>query len=166
MFKILVTGVLGDRWFLPSHYSAREDALEMARYIRLEIGRVGSYFETSRRAVVTDVRIIPPESQDSLPGPGWREEARWVKEGAETTHREFPQYEGHWDGWIPVRVVRTVRTKMGVAFLAGDVSLMRPEDPKMRVIFGPRNPTVYSFRNKCDTSVPFGSVEILGEPLP
>lgn len=72
-----------------------------------------------------------------------------IVEQAALAHAEYPQYDGHWDGpeWFLVKFTRRVRTKSGVAFEPGDVSIARsPED-------GDEYPTAYSLRNKIDTSV-------------
>ncbi len=35
----------------------------------------------------------------------------------------YPQYVGHFDNYVPVRVLSTVKTKMGVAFVTRQASL-------------------------------------------
>ena len=77
-----------------------------------------------------------------------------IKEANEQ-HASRPQYTGHWDNWQVVRVVEDVRTKLGLAFEMGDYALMQPES--VTGIYR----TVYSFRNKCDTSIRARSVEVL-----
>lgn len=91
---------------------------------------------------------------------------------AQARHAQYPQYEGHWTGdeWVVVRVTKTIRTKMGVAFEQGDLSIARRETRTERV--APRGAflpyeqwpekefaTVYSRRNGIDTSVPARHVE-------
>lgn len=70
-----------------------------------------------------------------------------VIRAAEEAHARYPQYRGHWRGpeWKLVLVRRTVRTKMGVAFERGDVTVARP-DP-----CHPCYVTAYSLRNAVDT---------------
>lgn len=42
---------------------------------------------------------------------------------AERFLSEYPQYQGHFDKHIKVRVNKNVRTKMGQAFVAGDITI-------------------------------------------
>ncbi len=87
---------------------------------------------------------------------------------ADEAHARYPQYAGHWDGpeWFVVRITRTVKTKMGVAFEAGEITLAKHSriDPRDLAIVGPRPlfVTAYSIRNKIDTSVQAAYVEQLG----
>lgn len=70
-----------------------------------------------------------------------------VIEQAEAAHAQYPQYRGHWDGdeWVLVQFKRRVTTKLGDAFLPGDITLARMDDDTY--------PTAYSLRNRIDTSV-------------
>ena len=73
---------------------------------------------------------------------------------AQRAHARWPQYAGHWetDEWRVVRVTRRVRTKLGVAFEAGDLTILRIEPPDER--FGlPALHMAYSWRNRCDTAI-------------
>jgi hypothetical protein len=74
--------------------------------------------------------------------------AERVRRNAAQSHTQYPQYEGHWDSWKPVEVLRRVVTKAGVAFEKGDVSIVEP----LSSITG-EFVTVYSFRNGVDTSI-------------
>lgn len=71
---------------------------------------------------------------------------------AEEAHASLPQYEGHWSTgeWFLVRFTRRVRTKMGVAFERGDVTIAHA--PRYRDQWDDC-PTAYSLRNEIDTSV-------------
>jgi hypothetical protein len=68
----------------------------------------------------------------------------------------YPQYAGHWDGseWYAVRIVKDVKTKLGLAFQAGEVTIARADrgdgyaHPKGWTFL-----TAYSVRNKIDTSI-------------
>lgn len=75
----------------------------------------------------------------------------------------FPQFVGHFEGWAIVRVGRTVKTKLGVAFEAGDVTLARFESAAERLDGGKATWVAFSFRNRCDTSIGTRSVEVLLE---
>lgn len=62
----------------------------------------------------------------------------------------YEQYNGHWAEFAPIRIVRKVRTKMGVAFEAGDITLGKWEtcewDNTKRIV-------AFSFRNCVDTVI-------------
>lgn len=61
---------------------------------------------------------------------------------------QWPQYKGYFDNYRLVQVTRKVKTKLGVAFEEGDVAIaIESRDPMDCAI------TVYSFRNKCNTTV-------------
>ena len=78
---------------------------------------------------------------------------------AEQQLAQYPQYRGHWNGWQRVRVTRDLKTKLGLAFRAGDVVLMNPTSihtsPNVRGEFV----MCYSFRNKVDTSIKLADTE-------
>src|SRR5262245_31403043 len=76
-----------------------------------------------------------------------------IRLAAEDAHGEYPQYEGHWDGWTPGVILRGVRTKGGQAFLPGDLTIVRPlseEHPEHTPGFR----TCYSVRRGWNVSVP------------
>lgn len=77
-------------------------------------------------------------------------------EQAESQHVEHPQYHGYWDGdeWYVVRFVQQVETKMGVAFVPGDLALCR--GPQYRDQWDD-DFRAYSFRNKINTAIPVRS---------
>ena len=58
------------------------------------------------------------------------------------TGQGYMQYEGHYDWWFKVRLTKTVVTKMGCAFKAGDVSVAQVSD-----LEGERRICVFSWRN-------------------
>ena len=78
---------------------------------------------------------------------------RVLREMADLDHSQYPQYEGHWDGWDLCQVNRRVRTKMGLAFTKGELAIFtvyeEPESPLGQD--GIDRVVVYSTRNKCDT---------------
>jgi hypothetical protein len=77
---------------------------------------------------------------------------------AEQDNAQWPQYKGHWRGdeWVLVKIKRRIRTKLGVAFEKGDVTIAkRDESVEHKGFF-----TAYSLRNKIDTSVPENAVEV------
>lgn len=78
-----------------------------------------------------------------------------IREYAEQTHSEFPQYAGHWNDYVLVRITRRVETKAGEAFEAGDVAVARYDHT---IACGWSYCTVYSVRNGVDTSVFTGNV--------
>lgn len=71
---------------------------------------------------------------------------------AADAHAQYPQYEGHWDGpeWRLAVFTGRVRTKGGIAFEKGDVTIARP--PANRDEHD-RHPVAYSRRNRIDTAV-------------
>lgn len=72
----------------------------------------------------------------------------------------YPQYDGAFDDMVPVRVTRRVRTKMGVAFRAGDVSVAEPDVEPADEWSGPSR-TVWSVRNGIKTLIAAEHVEDL-----
>lgn len=46
-----------------------------------------------------------------------------IIESAEQATAKFPQYRGKWDGHKLIRVKRTIKTKLGVAFVAGELTV-------------------------------------------
>ena len=107
--------------------------------------------------------------------------ARMRRREAEAKHAQYPQYVGHWDGWRIAEITRTVRTKLGTAFEAGDLVLVsttvREEriPPTGRGSAGTpyadwpvkRFATAYSYRNGIDTSIPVEHLaEIVVTPEP
>lgn len=87
-------------------------------------------------------------------------EAESVRERARATHAHLPQYEGKWDDWVPVRITQEVRTKMGLAFKVGDITIAQPERGEFGRTYV-RSRTVYSFRNDINTEVRGVAVEEL-----
>lgn len=98
-----------------------------------------------------------------------------LRRQAEAAHEDHPQYDGHWDGWVLVRVTSQVVTKMGTAFAANELALMKPttdlEEAEhrrwahhwRRELHGDTRHfvTCYSTRNVVDTSVPVDVVEVI-----
>lgn len=94
-----------------------------------------------------------------------------LKRHAKSAHSQFPQYDGHWDGpeWVLVKVTRRVRTKLGVAFEKGDVTLARPNEPVTDPGLSPatlaelNKPgwTAYSVRNSINTALSAKAVKVI-----
>lgn len=53
---------------------------------------------------------------------------RAIRALAVRDHRQYPQYRGHWNGWVAGVVTQEHRSKGGVQAAAGDVVLMH-DDP-------------------------------------
>lgn len=53
-----------------------------------------------------------------------------IRDEANATHAAFPQYAGRWDGpeWKLYIVRKKIQTKMGTAFLRGEVVLAKEEN--------------------------------------
>lgn len=81
---------------------------------------------------------------------------------------QFPQYLMYFDGWVEVKIHKAVKTKLGEAFVKNEMSIAKPEIRKV-LSFNSKTPkmfmTVWSFTNKCATSVRFEDVEILESPV-
>lgn len=71
----------------------------------------------------------------------------------------YPQYKGHFASFVLVKVKSTIRTKLGVALVAGELAIA---EPSQKPVFSP-NPfrfrNVYSISNKVTTSIPSYEVE-------
>jgi hypothetical protein len=78
--------------------------------------------------------------------------SEWLKADAELAHEMYPQYRNHWDGWSVGVMRRRVETKMGVAFEAGDLVLVKPRD-SYHFRITTFEDTAYSWRNGIDTRV-------------
>jgi hypothetical protein len=67
----------------------------------------------------------------------------------------FPQYQGHFDNYELVEITQDVRTKMGLAFVKGEIAIAGPRTDR---IFPSYYRTVWSMRNKVDTSIPMSAI--------
>lgn len=80
-----------------------------------------------------------------------------LKALANAQNARWPQYAGHFENYVPVRIKRRIVTKMGLAFEKGELAIARPlpnaDNDKTR--------TVYSTRNKIDTSIFAKDIEVL-----
>ena len=79
------------------------------------------------------------------------------REQAETAHSAYPQYKGHWDGWRLAKVLKTVYTKAGMAFVCGCYTIAKIDKGS------DNGPIVvaYSQRNRCDTQLNYDDVIFL-----
>ena len=75
---------------------------------------------------------------------------------ADAAHAQYPQYAGHWDGWVAMRATREVRTKGGVRVTAGEVVLVDPA-----TLTGGGSPIFHSSRGQIDAAGHDGMVEAL-----
>lgn len=75
----------------------------------------------------------------------------------------YPQYTGHFDRYVLVRIKRKVTTKMGLAFGFGELAIAKPEGDIVESgrFAGRKTMTVYSVSNQCDTSVFATDVELI-----
>ncbi len=86
------------------------------------------------------------EINDSYEGHGIpRLAADQIRAIAAVDHADYPQYDGHWDGWRLCRITSDIKTKGGHAFTKGDLAICN--DPGF--LF-PGERTVYSIRLGCD----------------
>lgn len=83
---------------------------------------------------------------------------------AAAQNAKYPQYQGHFDQYILVRIKRRLKTKMGVAFEAGELAIAQAS-VKVADEFcfqpGKKFRTVYSLSNQVDTSIPESAVTVL-----
>ncbi len=76
--------------------------------------------------------------------------AAQIKTQAQALHAQYPQYKGHWDNYRLVRVNRRIKTKAGVAFIKGEVSIgIERTNDSIRELDG--CVVVYSCSNNMDT---------------
>jgi len=82
---------------------------------------------------------------------------------AEAALAAFPQYKGHFDNYRLIRIKRQVKTKMGIAFKAGELAICNPQFNT--ITEGKKAGTLtvmaFSFTNRCDTSVSTSDIEIV-----
>lgn len=69
---------------------------------------------------------------------------------AAKAHEDLPQYDGAWEDWTLVEVTGTVRTKLGLAFEKGDITIGRYEQGLGMAY--PGRWTLYSIRNGINTA--------------
>jgi len=69
---------------------------------------------------------------------------------AAQAHDQYPQYEGHWDGWTRYRIRHRIVTKMGEAFLPGDIVIGHHDGGHL---------IAYSIRNGIDTAISGGNAD-------
>lgn len=84
-------------------------------------------------------------------------------EQAKSQVAQYNQYINHFDGWVEVMVTKNVRSKLGTAFVKGDLSIAKPQirqvvdcEGKTRMFM-----TVWSMTNRCATSVPLTDITVL-----
>lgn len=85
-----------------------------------------------------------------------------LRQEAEQSHQQYPQYKGYWDGWVLVRINRTITTKMGLAFVEGQYALANPtteEMPNLRTGKSWTAVTVYSPKTGANTCLKPGDIQ-------
>jgi hypothetical protein len=87
---------------------------------------------------------------------------------AEADHAQYPQYANYWRGseWRLCRILKDVKTKLGVAFKAEDITIGRLRTPQ-ELDQAPELATtaiVYSQRNRANTAVTLTKLEWLETP--
>lgn len=83
---------------------------------------------------------------------------RTVEASVNQLAEKYAQYQGYVDGWYVVRVTHDVRTKLGLAFAAGDMTLgiVQDDGPELGQFV-----TCWSVNNGIATSVPASKVVAL-----
>ena len=67
----------------------------------------------------------------------------------------YPQYNGHFDNYVLVRIDRDIRTKLGLAFEKNEYAIMAPDRFPSLSNYVP----VWSMLNSCDTSIPRRAIQ-------
>lgn len=70
---------------------------------------------------------------------------------------EYPQYNDHFRPCVLGVIKRDITTKMGLAFVAGEVVIVRLNTSG---ILGDRYHAAWSMRNGCDTSISTSDIEV------
>jgi hypothetical protein len=103
--------------------------------------------EKSRRADQATVNNSAAKWPDQLP--------TIIRDFAAEQMERYPQYAGHWDGWVLVRFTRELVTKGGLRFRAGDYTLAHRNGG----IFNTSQWMAWSLRGGLDVSIPHGYCE-------
>ena|ERR1019366_8346365 len=79
-------------------------------------------------------------------------------ERAAASMAKYPQYNGHFLDYMLVRVNRDIKTKAGLAFSKGEITIAKPDAAILEFSFdakliGKSFLTVWSFKNTVDTSI-------------
>lgn len=92
----------------------------------------------------------------TLTAADYSERFETLKRQAEQQVAQYPQYRGHFDGYVLVVVNRNVRTKLGHAFRRGEVAIGRIEWRDAALVAAglpDRSWVVWSQSNGCDTGL-------------
>lgn len=78
---------------------------------------------------------------------------------------KYPQYKNHFNDYILIEVKKDIKTKMGLAFSKGELTIALPEIRISTGVDGKTRNTItaFSFSNKADTSIPIVDVSVLEE---
>jgi hypothetical protein len=90
------------------------------------------------------------------------ESLRMLVGDAKAAMAKYPQYATHFNGYMLCRIRKTIKTKMGVAFRAGEIAIFNPGKPEHG--FGGLTYPVWSRTNQIDTCLPATDFEPIGQP--
>lgn len=83
-----------------------------------------------------------------------------LKKSAERAVSHLPQYAGCFDNYILIRIKKTIKTKLGVAFIVNEFAIA---EPVVRTCPGNKGPVqmmpIWSTANECITLVNIKNVE-------
>ncbi len=85
-----------------------------------------------------------------------------IIESAEQATSQYPQYRGHWNECKLVRIKRTIKTKLGVAFIKGEVSVAQDAGKGLLPQYAAELAgcvSVWSKSNKVDTVLKLKDIE-------
>lgn len=90
-----------------------------------------------------------------------------LKTAATIQIRHWPQYRGHFDNYVLVRICKNVKSKLGQSFVQDELAIADPVvyDTQRTLPSGRVKAyqviTVWSMSNRCDTNVILEEIQIL-----
>lgn len=119
--------------------------------------RLGYYVDGQRLDRDTLMAIMETRAVPDLPPVDYDVVREQAHAEAVAAHRQYPQYEGYWDGWELAEVLEPITTKGGNRFQPGDLVLRKPR-PAGYFYDGDHFTMCYSWRGRITTAVPTSSV--------
>ena len=75
----------------------------------------------------------------------------------------YPQYAGHFDNYVLIKIKKDIKSKLGISFKAGELAIAAPGVREFKDSAGKNRKmvTAWSTRNEIDTSINFKDVEFI-----
>lgn len=75
----------------------------------------------------------------------------------------YPQYAGHFDDYVLIRIKKDIKSKLGISFKQGDLAIAKPGFREFVDGRGKNRKmvTAWSITNKIDTSIDFKDAEFV-----